>query len=163
VVHNGISDPAGSTAPESVSDGAFRVGIVGQVGAWKGHDDLLEAFAMVHQRHGETELHIFGKANPEYRKKLARRAVELGLDHQVRWHDFVADRGDIYSHLDLCAVPTRTEEPFGLVALEAGFFGKPAVVSRRGGLPEIILHEVNGLIVDGERPDQIAEAICRLI
>jgi len=48
VVHNGITDLISET---SSSNGAtpFRIGIVGQVGAWKGHEDLLDAFAIVHQ------------------------------------------------------------------------------------------------------------------
>jgi glycosyltransferase involved in cell wall biosynthesis len=38
-----------------------------------------------------------------------------------------------------------------------------AVVTRRGGLPEIIEHEVNGLVVEAEQPAEIADALSRLI
>ena len=82
-----------------------------------------------------------------------RRSTELGVIELVRWHEFVPDRRDIYGNLDVCVMPSRTAEPFGLSALEAGFFGLPSVVTRRGGLPEIIEHEVNGLVVEAERPE----------
>jgi len=75
----------------------------------------------------------------------------------------VADRQNIYPNLDVCVMPSKTKEPFGLAALEAAFFGMPVIVTRRGGLPEIVEHEFNGLMVDAERPAQLADALCRLI
>lgn len=44
-------------------------------------------------------------------------------------------------------VPSRWPEPFGLVALEALSLGIPAIVSNRGGLPEIVTHGASGFIV----------------
>jgi glycosyltransferase involved in cell wall biosynthesis len=162
VIHNGITDPAGpaALAPRCKS---FRIGIVGQVGPWKGHDDLLEAFALVRRTHVEAELHIFGKGDPKYKDDLMRRCVDLDVVESVTWHDFVRDRQDIYPNLDVCVMPSRIMEPFGLAALEAGFFCTPAIVTRQGGLPEIIEHEVNGLLVEADRPAEIAEALSRLI
>jgi glycosyltransferase involved in cell wall biosynthesis len=63
----------------------------------------------------------------------------------------------------VCAIPSKAEESFGLVALEAGFFGLPSVVTCRGGLPEIIEDELNGLVVEAERPGELAAALSRLI
>lgn len=163
VIHNGVTDPAGLTNVAGLPSSRFRIGIVGQVGRWKGHDDLLEALALVRRTHTSAELHIFGKGDSRYREELERRSTDLGLSECVTWHDFVSDRRDVYANLDVCVMPSRTMEPFGLSALEAGFFCMPAIVTRRGGLPEIIEHEVNGLLVEAERPDQLAEALIRLI
>jgi glycosyltransferase involved in cell wall biosynthesis len=111
----------------------------------------------------EQKLHIFGKGNAGYMGELRQKSVELGVAGRVEWHDFVPDRHDIYANLDVCVVPGRMREPFGLAALEAGLFGLPAIVTRRGGLPEIIEHEVNGLVVEAERSAEIADPLCRLI
>ena len=46
VIHNGLTDPAGSVDTRSPSPKRLRIGIVGQVNPWKGHTDLLEAFAL---------------------------------------------------------------------------------------------------------------------
>jgi glycosyltransferase involved in cell wall biosynthesis len=162
VIHNGITDPVSMNQSPS-SAGIFRIGIVGQVGAWKGHDDLLDAFAAVQQKHGSCELHVFGKGDPTYRSELECKAVGLGVANSVKWHEFVHDRRDIYSNLDVCVVPSRSEEPFGLTAIEAGFSGLSVIATRRGGLPEIIEHETNGLLVEAERPAELADAMCRLI
>jgi len=162
VIHNGITG-AVSTNPTRRPATAFRIGIVGQVGAWKGHEDLLDAFAVVHQKHGSCELHVFGKGDAAYRGELERKSVRLGVANWVKWHEFVRDRWDIYSNLDLCVVPSRSQEPLGLSAIEAGFSGLPVIATRRGGLPEVVEHETNGLLVEAERPVELADAMCRLI
>jgi glycosyltransferase involved in cell wall biosynthesis len=163
VIHNGLTDPAGSVDTRSPSPERLRIGIVGQVNPWKGHGDLLEACALLAPEHPATELHIFGNGNAVYKTELVRRCLDLGVVEMVRWHGFVPDRRDIYGNLDVCVMPSRMTEPFGLSALEAGFFGLPSVVTLRGGLPEIIEHEVNGLVVEAERPVELAEALSRLI
>lgn len=163
VIHNGITDPAGSANSALLPSKSFRIGIVGQVGPWKGHDDLLEAFALVRRTHAAVELHIFGNGDPKYKNDLTQRSIDLRVAEYVKWHDFVPDRRNIYHSLDVCVMPSRTMEPFGLAAIEAGFFGIPTIVTRRGGLPEIIEHEVNGLLVEAERPAEIADALSRLI
>jgi glycosyltransferase involved in cell wall biosynthesis len=162
VIHNGITDPAlANPTPRSAT--AFRIGIVGQVGAWKGHDDLLDAFAAVHQKHRNSELHVFGDGDPHYRSELESKTVGLGVVNCVKWHEFVRDRRDIYSNLDVCVVPSRSQDPLPTSAIEAGFSGLPVIATRRGGLPEIIEHETNGLLVEAERPAELADAMCRLI
>jgi glycosyltransferase involved in cell wall biosynthesis len=163
VIYNGLADPVGSTEITISCSTSFRIGIVGQVSPWKGHDDLLEAFALVVRKHRAAQLHIFGSGNAGYKAALVRKSVDLGLAERVQWHDFVHDIRYIYPNLDVCVAPSRASESFGLVALEAGFFGVPAIVTRRGALPEIVEHEVNGIQVDAERPVEIADALCRLI
>ena len=162
VIRNGIIDPASTNlTPQRAA--AFRIGIVGQIGAWKGHDDLLDAFAIVYGKHASCELHVFGEGDITYRDELERKSVGLGVAKQVKWHGFLKDRSHIYSNLDLCVVPSRSPEPLGLSAIEAGFSGLPVIATRRGGLPEVVEHETNGLLVEAQRPAELAGAMCRII
>jgi len=163
VIHNGLTDPADSLDPRSPSPERLRFGIVGQVNAWKGHADLLEACALLAREHSAPELHIFGNGNAVYKAELVRRSLDLGIQTRVKWHDYVSDRRLIYSSFDVCVVPSRSQDPLPTTAIEAGFFGLPSVVTRRGGLPEIVEHEVNGLVVEAERPAELAAALSRLI
>jgi glycosyltransferase involved in cell wall biosynthesis len=162
VIHNGITD-LGATYTTRPDATAFRIGIVGQVGAWKGHEDLLEAFAVVHQKHARSELHVFGNGDAAYRGELEHKSTGLGIANWVRWHEFVNDRQEIYSNLDVCVVPSRSQDPLPTTAIEAGFSGLPVIATRRGGLPEVIQHETNGLLVEAQRPAELADAMCRLI
>lgn len=162
VIHNGITDFT-AVSPTRQDAASFRIGIVGQVGAWKGHEDLLEAFAVVHQKHASSELHVFGNGDAAYRGELERKSVELGIADWLKWHGYVGDRGEIYSNLDLCVVPSRSHDPLPTTAIEAGHSGLPVIATRRGGLPEVIENETNGLLVEARRPGDLADAICRLI
>jgi len=163
VIHNGLPDPTSSTDFASRSGEQFRIGIVGQIGPWKGHDDLLEAFGLIACKHSKVELHVFGRGGSAYKSGLMTKSVELSVAEKVTWHDFVPDIRYIYPNLDVCVIPSKAAESFGLVALEAGFFGLPSIVTRRGGLPEIVEHEMNGLVVEAEKPAELAEALSRLI
>ena len=81
VIHNGLQDPSASTGLAQLSGGRFRIGIAGQVGDWKGHDDLLEAFALVHQNHPQAELHIFGTGNADGKRAVVDGGVaRIGVE-----------------------------------------------------------------------------------
>jgi glycosyltransferase involved in cell wall biosynthesis len=161
VIRNGVTDPGSTNSIPKLA--VFRIGIVGQVEPWKGHEDLLDAFAVVHQKYACCELHVFGRGDATYRQELERKSLGLGIASYVKWHNFVSDRRDIYSNLDLCVVPSRSQEPLGLSAIEAGFSGLPVIATRRGGLPEVVEHETNGLLVEAQQPAELADAIGRLI
>jgi len=163
VIHNGIEDLAQAQATPSRPAGTpFRVGIVGQVGQWKGHDDLLAAFASVRGSFKDAELHVFGSGSPGYAEHLKQSAARLNVSDAVTWHGFVSDRLSIYRKIDVCVVPSRSEDPLPTIAIESAFFGLPVIATRRGGLPEIVVHEQTGLLVDAESPDDLAAAIERL-
>lgn len=64
---------------------------------------------------------------------------------------------------DIVIVPSRYEEPFGLVALEAAWAGRAVVASDVGGLREVVERNVSGLLVPPEDPAALAAATCRLL
>lgn len=53
--------------------------------------------------------------------------------------------------------PVQWEEPFGMVMIEAMVCGTPVVALRRGAVPEVVLHEVTGLICD--EPEELPDAL----
>jgi glycosyltransferase involved in cell wall biosynthesis len=157
VVHNGL--PPFDPIPAPGGQPALRAGIVGQIAPRKGHDDLIDALALLCRDGAHATLRIFGAGDPEYVASLKRKVSKLQLDDKVQWCGFVRSQVEIYTNLDICVVPTRIEEPFATSALEAGGFGRPVICSARGGLPEIIEHGVTGFAVEAQRPDQLANAM----
>jgi glycogen(starch) synthase len=60
-------------------------------------------------------------------------------------------------------VPSRWNEPFGLVALEAALMARPVVAARAGGLAEVVEHGTTGLLADKEDAVAFARAVTDLL
>ncbi len=163
VIHNGLANPVpvGGVPPKDWN--GVRIGIAGQVAPWKGHQDLLEAFALIASKHPDSELHVFGDGSADFTAELKRRAEALKLSARLVWHGFVADRSEIYGHIDLCIVPSRTPDPLPTAAIEAAFFGLPVIASRMGGLPEIVQQAITGFLVDPSNPSELADCLDELL
>jgi len=54
-------------------------------------------------------------------------------------------------------------EGLGIVYLEASACGLPVIVGNSGGAVDAVLDKKTGLLVDGTKSDQIADAICELL
>lgn len=67
-----------------------------------------------------------------------------------------------YQSCDLFVAPSLYES-FGLIYLEAMNYAKPVVGCSAGGVPEVVDHESDGLLVDPGSPEQLASAIIRLL
>ena len=66
------------------------------------------------------------------------------------------DVGDYYAALDALCLPS-SHEGFGLVVLEAMLCERPVIATPVGGVPDVIVDRVNGLIVYGT-PESIRNA-----
>ena len=160
VVHNGVEPAPGVDRPaEAVPVG----GICGQIGAWKGHDDLVDALALVAARGVPFRLHVYGRGDEGYVAALKARVEAVGLAGQVEWRGFEPDPDRMYAGIDVLTIPSRFEEPFGLTAAEAGIRAIPVVATRRGGLPEIVADGATGRLVAPEAPAALADAIASVL
>jgi glycosyltransferase involved in cell wall biosynthesis len=161
LVHNGVA--WANENGRRRSPRPTRIGIVGQVGDWKGHDDLMEALRILGQDRLDFACSVFGTGDAGYLRSLRAKCASLGLADHVDFRGFVSDPEEIYGAMDICVVPSRFAEPFGLVAAEAGLRGIPVIATRQGGLPEIIKDGETGYLVEPSAPSEIADRIKRLI
>lgn len=79
-------------------------------------------------------------------KQTMRHVERLGLSH-VQFRGYVNDIEHYYSGCKVLVHPSGLES-FGMALLEAGASGKPVVATSVGGIPEIVKHEVTGLLAD---------------
>ena len=122
----------------------------------KGLGCLIRAFALLER--GRFQLDIVGDG-PD-RQALRDLAVGLGVAEEVRFlgslsRAMVAER---YREADLFTLPS-TAESFGNVFAEALASGLPVVASDVGGIPDLVEHGSNGLLVPPGNPDSLAQAI----
>ena len=129
---------------------------VGRVVYEKGLHVLLRAMPTILHDAPQTRLLVAGKNS----RHLWPLAAELGVDHAVRFLDFVTDeeRDWLYQVVDAAIFPSLYE-PFGIVALEAMALGCNVITSNVGGLGEVVKHLNNGLTVYPNDPDSIAWAV----
>ena len=163
VIYNGIEDPVSDPARLASMGKDPVVGIVGQIGAWKGHEDLFNAFQAVLRTLPTAQLHLFGRAASEYEAFLRARATDLGIQKSIKWRGFIANQAEIYGNLAVLVVPSRSPDPLPTSAIEAGFFEVPVVASRVGGLPEIIADGETGLLFESGDIDQLGRHLTLLL
>jgi 2-deoxystreptamine N-acetyl-D-glucosaminyltransferase/2-deoxystreptamine glucosyltransferase len=68
----------------------------------------------------------------------------------------------VLAHIDLLVLATRYEE-LPSVLIEAMAAGLPVIASRVGGIPALVDHDVNGLLVPPGDPAALAAAISRVL
>ncbi|MBC7922091.1 MAG: glycosyltransferase family 4 protein [Ferruginibacter sp.] len=140
-----------------------RIGIVGQIGSWKGHEDLIDALRILAGRQTAFVCKIFGKGEDQYVQFIRSKVREYGLENYVEWKGFVKDQDEVYRDLDIVVVPSRSEEPCSLTIIESLTRGKPVIVTRRGGSPELVKDGVTGYIVAMKDAASIALRLEELI
>jgi D-inositol-3-phosphate glycosyltransferase len=144
-------------------DGRPLVLYVGRLDPIKGIDLLLESVA---EMQAAPRLVVVGGNPPEDPEieRLRARAEELGLGERVLFPGAVPQRElpPYYRAADALAVTSRYES-FGLVAVEALACGTPVVAARVGGLPTILRHGENGLLVRWRCPEAFAEQLDALL
>jgi glycosyltransferase involved in cell wall biosynthesis len=136
------------------------VGAVGGLRPEKGLDVLVEAAAALARRHPRLKVLIAGEG-PE-RGRLQAKIEGLELQETVIMLGIRSDVPDVLAALDV-AVLSSDYEGSPLALMEYMAAGKPVVASNVGGVPDMIEHEVSGLLVPPRDPPRLAAAIHRLL
>lgn len=144
-----------------VGDDDVLVGAVGNLRPAKGYDVLLRAAALLQQRAARYRFVIVGDAQGALYEELAALRNALGLERVVTFAGFRNDVERVMNNLDVY-VSTSSSEGFSLSVVQAMACWIPVVATRSGGPEEIITHDVDGLLVDVDSPERVAQAIQRL-
>ena len=140
---------------------------VGRLVEKKGFDDLLRALAMLPPSLAWTLDVVGGGA---LGATLRRQAAALDIAERVHWHGSLPhDRiVEQFAGADLFALASRVSadgDRDGLpnVLMEAQLLGAASVTTRVSAIPELIEHDVNGLLVPPRDPAALAAALRRAI
>jgi len=128
----------------------------------KGVEFLLRALPGVLKRFPEARTQIAGSGR--LLNHLKGMTEELGITRNVRFLGQIPyERMPVlYQEADIVVMPSLVEAT-SLACLEAMASGCAVVATRVGGLAELIEDGVDGLLVEPKNPQQIADAVCKLL
>ncbi|HKV45506.1 MAG TPA: glycosyltransferase family 4 protein [bacterium] len=142
---------------------------VGRLIERKGHDVVIRSLDRIRQTVGPVRYVIAGRGPEEMRLRALARA--LGCEDTVHFIGYVPSEElpALYAACNVFVMPSRVltqrdgVEGFGIVFLEAAAASKPVVGGRSGGIPEVVLDNVTGRLVDPGDVDQLTEALVQLL
>ncbi|MEK7859329.1 MAG: glycosyltransferase family 4 protein [Elusimicrobiota bacterium] len=157
VVYNGVAPARGAARPK---DKPYVLSIA-RLAPYKGQDLLLMAFAKVLEQRPDLRLVLCGR--DQLKGAVQKLAKTLGLERRVTFTGGVTPRRvrGLLSGCQSFVLPSRREN-LPLAVLEAMAAGKAVVATRTGGVPEMVRHGKDGLLVAPGDVDGLARRLLQL-
>jgi len=162
--------PEGTDAKATLALQGKQVLLTASTLGWrKGHRFVVEAMGQLVQEFPDL-MYVYTGEGPA-REAIEEEIRRLGLEKHVRAAGFV-DRQTLmkyYQAADLFVmVSYNPDDPadyegFGIVYLEAAYWGVPSVAARFAGPEEVVEDGLTGVLVDPRDPEQLAEALRGLL
>lgn len=151
--------------------------VVARLDPMKGQDKAIIALGNVVEEVPNVKLLLVGNGSfssskegiglskaVKWLEELKSLAKKLGIEDNVVYTGHVSQQelNAAYQRSDLTILPS-IREGFGLVVIESWLFHKPTIVTRNAGIAELIDDGRNGLLIDPEDSEGIAEKIRMLL
>lgn len=166
VVFNGVPSPPARTALQrsdlGLRDDAFVIVSVGTLEPRKNQMGLVKLLTGMLRSLENCQLVLIGDGQD--RGEIAKHVRDNNLQKQVVLLGLRRDVDAILPLCDLYCHPSRMES-FGVAIAEAMAHGLPVIAAPVGGIPEFVVHERSGLLIEcaPERKTQYVESIRRLM
>ena len=170
VIYNAINidrfDAGHSLREElGISHDVVVVAFLGQIREIKGVQDFLAIARNI----PDVNVHFLIAGECRDTKKFHGSYTEqelnelIGGDPRIHYIGYVKEVENVYHTADVVVVPSRWQEPLGLINLEANACSKPIVATRVGGIPEVVEDGVNGYLVETGDISALVDKVSRLI
>lgn len=144
-----------------------RIYTCGRLNIAKGQKYLIEAVKLLRQRGFDVRLQIAGEdseGGKGYRQEIERFIEEQSLSDCVEMLGSVSEQRNRqgYQEAHIFVLPSL-KEGISVAVMEAMAVETPVVVTRVGGMSELIDDGVDGLLIEPEQPEAIADAVAKLL
>lgn len=132
----------------------------GFVREYKGLRYLLQAMPEINNKVNNVKLMIVGSFEnnkEEYMEIIRKKQIESYVEIV---DDYIADNEveKYFAACDLVILPYDSATQSGIVQIAFGF-EKPVIVSKVGGLPDVVTDGKTGYVIEAKNPKAIAEAV----
>ena len=143
-----------------IPDGHRVIAAIGRLDPIKNLPLLIESASTILETYPETTFVIAGEG--AQRETLERFTEEHGLSDHVRFVGQIDDVPRLLSAIDVVCHPSLSEGVPNTL-MEAMAAGKAIVASDIGGIPELVTHDLNGLLVPVGNGTALTEALLGLL
>lgn len=148
-----VSEQNSGLEKELQGEPGKRIVCLANLRAQKNHEMLFAVAKKLNLSCPGWSFHLVGNDfNDAYSQFLRQQVIHLGLEENVF---FYGSRNDVHAILKSCQIGILTSSSEGLpvALLEYGFAELPVVVTAVGEIPNVIIHEKNGLLL---QPNDVA-------
>lgn len=132
----------------------------------KGYEDLIQAVLLLRESGIAVSLRIAGeddRGGTGYRQVLEERITESEAAESIHLLGAMSEEAIIQElHSAHLFVLASHREPLGVAIMEAMAASLPVISTNAGGVPELIDHEMDGILVPPQSPEKLADAIHQL-
>jgi len=139
---------------------SYIVGIVANLFPIKAHKVLFHAVPIILKSCPDTYLLLIGDGPLKH--ELMGLSNKLGISNHLKFLGYRSDVKQLIPVFNVGVLCSKIET-FGIVLVEIMASGVPVVAPTVGGIPEIVVHQKNGLLVPQGDSNALAEAIIKLL
>jgi phosphatidyl-myo-inositol dimannoside synthase len=131
---------------------------------YKGYDHVLFSVKALKEKYPEIKYLIVGKFDDKEKQRLDKIISSLSIGNNVVFTGFIPDEtlAAHFSLADLYVMPSK-KEGFGIVFIEAMFYGLPVIAGNMDGSVDALLNGRLGLLVSPDDQQEINNAIEKVI
>lgn len=155
VINNSILPAAKTQAKQLKIDSVLKIVCVSRIDENKGIHWLIDSFKSQFKNRKDVVLEIAGDGEllEEFRKNIVEQDIS-----NICLKGFVGNISDFLASADLFILPSKFEA-FPLSILEAMSCRLPIIATRTGGIPEMVINDMNGFLVEYNNSKDLS---CRL-
>lgn len=127
---------------------------------YKGYDQVIQSIPQLLKKHPDLKYLLVGNYDQNEKQRLDEIIQQLQLEDRVIFTGFVPDE-ELAAHFslaDIYIMPSE-KEGFGIVFIEAVFYGKPVIAGNKDGSTDALLHGKLGTLIDPHSNVQLEEAV----
>ncbi|MCA9218070.1 MAG: glycosyltransferase family 4 protein, partial [Planctomycetales bacterium] len=154
---------------QSRDDDELTIAYMARVAPEKGLHLLVDAFILLHQQHGLTNVKLatagwMGEHRRSYFDEQLAKLAAAGLSERHTYHGELdrTEKAKFLANADIFSVPTTYREPKGIFVLEAIASGTPVVQPDHGAFPELLSSTRGGLYCEPNHAESLASVMANL-